>query len=422
MSVGLKSPHIQEFIEQGFRPTALRVRRGGSPALTGSPAGRGCCAFSSHDMQEHGGSYRLNCDSHGAAPSEGQLSARSNKSSTCFFSSAPAFNLPRSALPTRSTSSKDYSWPWDNEDESFAGGGLLLAAGGGRGPGARGSTRELRGGHTGPALGACSQLSARSSAAHGKSASTSSFLSMIHQDASTGQRRKIRVARTTRRRTSFFVVPQALKGVLGMQSLNKIEDNQMRVWLWNQYQQIRSNDQRAMDSNAFLNTGSPDGPPEEFAMSAEHWSEEAQSRIKKAAIAMQFAVAKASQAVTLAQNATLDAVDAGNQCLCQDSNHAAPIETLQDLHAEVDMLRRKNDRLVKIYKEPYEEMVQRVADMDNDLADAKKKGFVSKVRSAVGETATAAKGAVTSAASSAKDLVSKIIPGGTASNNAAVMA
>jgi len=158
------------------------------------------------------------------------------------------------------------------------------------------------------------------------------------------------------KRTSFIpAVPIPIKGVLAGQALNTVEDNQMKVWLFNQYQLIRQNDQRGMDGEAWMRSGSPNGPPEEFAYAADRWAEETQTRVRKAAVAMQFSVAKAQQAVTLAQNATLDAIDAQNQCLCQSGGrHALPIETLHDMYAENAMLKKKVARYIELYKKPAE--------------------------------------------------------------------
>ncbi|CAD7962858.1 unnamed protein product [Amoebophrya sp. A25] len=214
--------------------------------------------------------------------------------------------------------------------------------------------------------------------------------------------------------TTAFV-PKFIKGVLGAQALNRVEDNQMKVWLFDQYQLNQSNEQKLMDSGAFLNSGSPNGPPEEFAGAADRWAEEAQTRVRKAAVAMQYAVAKATQAVTHAQNAVVDAVDAQNNCVCQQpammvknqggtttsagGKSVLPIETLEDIFAENRTLRRKADVCRNLVEKGVIESITREnvelraknAKLEADFAETSKKLLVAEAK---GKWSTGAKVAV----------------------------
>ena len=77
-------------------------------------------------------------------------------------------------------------------------------------------------------------------------------------------------------------IPMMLRAAIGFNALGFMEDSQMKVWQNNLYQMHKSHDQSMVDSNAFLQTGSPRGPPEEFATAALEWIEEVQDRVRKA--------------------------------------------------------------------------------------------------------------------------------------------
>ena len=69
-------------------------------------------------------------------------------------------------------------------------------------------------------------------------------------------------------------------------------------------------------------SGSPRGPPEEFAAAAQEWIEHVSERVRKSIVAKQYALMKATLALTESNNAVVKALDAMNKCHCMQQDPA----------------------------------------------------------------------------------------------------
>ena len=104
--------------------------------------------------------------------------------------------------------------------------------------------------------------------------------------------------------------------------LKNMHKNQAAIFMNNALNLIEANDNE-VDPKVAAMSGSPNGPPEEFAAAASEWLDEIADRVRKSIVANQYAIAKANMAMTMAQNATLNALDAmAGKCQCtnQDPN------------------------------------------------------------------------------------------------------